>query len=58
MANKQNITDISLMVTHLECHKISWGSRDFSDKFLGRQPKKFENPWAKEFFLTIYWGES
>ncbi len=28
----------------LEGRKISRGFRDFSDKFSGREPKKFENP--------------
>ncbi len=35
--------------SHLKGCKISWGSREFSDKFRGRQPKKFENPCPMSF---------
>jgi hypothetical protein len=36
-----------MVFIHLEGRKILRGSQDFSDKFLGRKPKKFENPWVK-----------
>jgi hypothetical protein len=43
----------NLAFIHLEGRKISCGSRDFSDKFLGRQQKKFENPWIKYIFHSL-----
>jgi hypothetical protein len=37
-----------MVFIHLECRNIFRGLRDFSGKFLGRGPKKFENPWSKQ----------
>ncbi len=36
-----------MVFIHLEGHKIFRGSPNFSDKFSGRDPKKFENPCVK-----------
>ncbi len=46
-SNKWKIKVNNLELTHLEGRKISWGSRDFPDNFLGPQPKRFENPFFK-----------
>ncbi len=44
-ANNQGF--FNMVFKHLEGRKIFRGSQDFSYKFLGREPKKFENPWVK-----------
>jgi hypothetical protein len=43
-------------ILHLQGHKIPLGSRDFSDKFRGRQPKKFENPWLMGNLVILLFG--
>ncbi len=36
-----------MVFIYLEGFKIYYGLQDVSDKFRGRQSKKFENPWFK-----------
>jgi hypothetical protein len=45
--NEPKVMGLRWYFLHLQGHKIPLGSRDFSDKFRGRQPKKFENPCIK-----------
>ncbi len=38
-----------MVFLHLEGGEISWGLRNFSDKFKGHVPTNFESPRSKSF---------
>ncbi len=46
----------NMVFIHLEGRKIFIGSQDFSDKFSGHEPKKFENPWVSLFIGSLVLG--
>ncbi len=41
-----------MVLIHLEVRKISRGLQNFSDKFLGREQKKIENPCYEQYVCT------